>query len=138
MVTLRCSSAAYFAFIYACSCIKVQQGFIKLRYSKFIGYSNYMFQYIGLMVLYFILQLVHAQMNELLDSQRDLETRYQSILAKKIDMKHTTISTDKLTEMEREVLETGGDLKNSTHVFTRSVRQSPLTADNMTKIQEDR
>ncbi|WAR27277.1 DRC9-like protein [Mya arenaria] len=82
--------------------------------------------------------LVHSQMNELLDSQRDLETRYQSILSKKIDMKQSTRNTGKLTDMEREVMELGGDLKNSTHIFTRSVRQNPLTGDNMSKIQDDR
>lgn len=82
--------------------------------------------------------LVHTQMTELMDSQRDLETRYQSILAKKLDLKHTTANVNRLTEMEKEVLETGGDLKNSTHVFTRSVRQNPLTGDNTAKIQDDR
>lgn len=82
--------------------------------------------------------MVHSQMTELMDGQRDLESRYQSILAKKLDLKHSTTNAEKLTEMEKEVLETGADLKNSTHVFTRSVRQNPLTGDNMSKIQEDR
>ncbi|KAH3805977.1 dynein regulatory complex protein 9-like [Dreissena polymorpha] len=82
--------------------------------------------------------IVHSQMNELLSGQRDLETRYQSILAKKIDLKHSTQNTGKLTDMEKEVLEMGKDLKNSTHVFARSVRQNPLTGDNMVKIQDDR
>lgn len=82
--------------------------------------------------------MVHSQMTELMDSQRDLESRYQSILAKKLDIKHSTRNAEKLTEMEKEVLETGGDLKNSTHVFTRSVRQNPLTGDNTVKIQDDR
>jgi len=77
-------------------------------------------------------------MNELLESQQDLETRYQSVLAKKIDLKHGTRNTGKLTEMEQEVAQLGGDLKNSTHVFTRSVRQNPLSGDNMSKIQDDR
>jgi len=77
-------------------------------------------------------------MNDLLDTQKDLENRYQTILAKKVDLKGNTINTAKLSEMERDVLEAGGDLKNSTHIFTRSVRQNPLTSDNMVKIQDDR
>ena len=77
-------------------------------------------------------------MGQLVDGQKDLEHKYQSILAKKLDLKHKTKNIDRLTEVEREVLETGGDLKNSTHVFSRSVRQNPLTGDNMSKIQQDR
>jgi hypothetical protein len=37
----------------------------------------------------------------------------------------------KLTEVEKEVIESGHDLKNSTHVFGRSLRQNPLTGDNV-------
>jgi hypothetical protein len=44
----------------------------------------------------------------------------------------------KLTEVEKEVIESGHDLKNSTHVFGRSLRQNPLTGDNVSKIQSDR
>lgn len=84
------------------------------------------------------LSIVQSQMGSLVDGQKDLENKYQSILAKKLDLKHKTKNIEKLTEVEREVLETGGDLKNSTHVFSRSVRQNPLTGDNMTKIQQDR
>ena len=81
---------------------------------------------------------MQSQMGQLVDGQKDLEHKYQSILAKKLDLKHKTKNIDRLTEVEREVLETGGDLKNSTHVFSRSVRQNPLTGDNMSKIQQDR
>ena len=84
------------------------------------------------------LQLVHAQMNNLLDDQRGLESRYQTILAKKFDLRRNTRNLERLTAMEQEVVEAGADLKNSTHVFSRSVRQNPLTGDNMKKIQDDR
>ena len=33
---------------------------------------------------------------------------------------------------------TAKDLKNSTHVFSRSLKQSPLTPDNLEKVQSDR
>ena len=82
--------------------------------------------------------MVQSQMGMLVEEQKDLENRYQSILAKKMDLKHKTKNVDRLTAVEREVLETGGDLKNSTHVFSRSVRQNPLTGDNMHKVQQDR
>ena len=87
---------------------------------------------------FFLSQLVKSQMGLLVDGQKDLEHKYQSILAKKLDLKHKTKNVEKLTEVERDVLEAGGDLKNSSHVFSRSVRQNPLTGDNMAKIQQDR
>merc|ERR1712154_499532 len=67
-----------------------------------------------------------------------LETKYQSVLSRKMEMIGTTKNPDKLSAVEQEVLSTGGDLKNSTHVFGRTLRQNPLTSDNLVKIQEDR
>ena len=81
---------------------------------------------------------MNTELNQLVAGQRDLELRYQTILAKKMDLLHNTRNIEKLTEVEKEVIEAGADLKNSTHVFGRSLRQNPLTGDNMSKIQEDR
>ena len=73
-----------------------------------------------------------------MDRQVQLEKKYQSVLSKKMELIGTTKNPDKLLDVEKEVLSTGGDLKNSTHVFGRTLRQNPLTSDNLGKIQEDR
>ena len=82
--------------------------------------------------------MVQSELNQLVAGQKDLEQRYQTILAKRLQLRQNTKNEMKLTEIEREVVESGQDLKNSTHVFGRSLRQNPLTGDNITKIQADR
>ncbi|ESO88598.1 hypothetical protein LOTGIDRAFT_125731 [Lottia gigantea] len=83
-------------------------------------------------------EIVDNDVNQLADSQRQLESRYQSVLARKLDVKQFTQNPDKLAQIEKDVLHTGRDLKNSTHVFGRTLRQNPLTQDNIAKIQQDR
>ena len=82
--------------------------------------------------------MVQSELNQLVAGQKDLEQRYQTILAKRLEMRQNTKNEMKLTEIEKEVVESGHDLKNSTHVFGRSLRQNPLTGDNIAKIQADR
>ena len=45
---------------------------------------------------------------------------------------------DKRAAASKEVSAMGRDLKNSTHVLSRSLKQSPLTQDNLDKVQHDR
>lgn len=75
---------------------------------------------------------------QLVDCQNQLEKKYQSVLAKKIELLGTTKNPGKLLSVEKEVMDAGGDLKNSAYVFGRTLKQNPLTADNLMKIQEDR
>lgn len=82
--------------------------------------------------------MVQSELQQLVQGQKDLELKYQTILAKKLELRNTTKNVARLTEAEQEVLDAGSDLKNSTHVFGRSLRQNPLTGDNIQKIQDDR
>merc|ERR1719367_587551 len=84
------------------------------------------------------MEIVRGDLTQLVDKQMALETKYQSVLSKKMELVGSTKNPDRLKEAEQDVLSTGGDLKNSTHVFGRTLRQNPLTPDNMVKIQEDR
>ena len=45
---------------------------------------------------------------------------------------------ERRAEAQRETQALAGDLRNSTHTFARSLKQSPLTPDNLEKIQSDR
>ncbi|GFS27685.1 IQ domain-containing protein G [Elysia marginata] len=83
-------------------------------------------------------EVVRGELTQLVDRQVQLEKKYQSVLAKKVELIGTTKNPDKLLDVEKEVLSTGGELKNSTHIFGRTLRQNPLTSDNLLKIQEDR
>ncbi|KAM4771321.1 dynein regulatory complex protein 9-like isoform 3-T3 [Rhinophrynus dorsalis] len=46
--------------------------------------------------------------------------------------------SNKLLELNKQVQETSGKLKLRNEQFTRAVRQSPLTSDNLRKVQADR
>ena len=83
-------------------------------------------------------QMVKNEIDSLVDGQLRLEDKFQTALTSKADLRSRTKNSAKLRAAEHGVNEIGGDLKNSTHVFGRSLRQNPLTSDNMTKIQEDR
>ncbi|XP_005104711.1 dynein regulatory complex protein 9 [Aplysia californica] len=84
------------------------------------------------------MEIVRGDLAQLVDRQVQLESKYQSVLSKKMEMIGSTKNPEKLQDVEQELLSAGGDLKNSTHVFGRTLRQNPLTQDNLVKIQEDR
>uniref|UniRef100_A0A0B6ZYG2 Dynein regulatory complex protein 9 n=1 Tax=Arion vulgaris TaxID=1028688 RepID=A0A0B6ZYG2_9EUPU len=83
-------------------------------------------------------EVVRDDLSQIVDHQLELEKKYHSVLLKKLEMIGQTKNPDKLLAVEKDVLSTGGDLKNSTHVFGRSLHQSPLTSDNLIKTQKDR
>lgn len=82
--------------------------------------------------------MVKEEVSQLVAGQKDLENKYQSALVRKLELKHTTKNAGKLAEVEEDVLSTGRDLKNSLHTFGRTLRQNPVTGDNIAKIQDDR
>jgi len=84
------------------------------------------------------MEIVRNDLTALVDRQSALETKYQSVLARKVELLHSTKNPEKMAAVQDELQSTGGDLKNSTHVFGRTLRQNPLTSDNLVKIQEDR
>lgn len=86
----------------------------------------------------FKLQIVRDEITELVETQRDLEEKFENVLAEKEAIQKTTQKKNHLAEVEKTVGSFGGNLRNSTHVFARSLRQNPLTVDNITKIQTDR
>ena len=45
---------------------------------------------------------------------------------------------DKRSEAHQEAQNVAKDIRNSTHVFARTVKQNPLTSDNLQKVQMDR
>ncbi|XP_013389492.1 IQ domain-containing protein G-like [Lingula anatina] len=87
-------------------------------------------------------EFVQEEIGQLVEGQRQLESKYESLMSKKQDLRQGDVRTksnlQKMMDTDRDIQATGGDLKNSTHVFGRSLKQNPLTSDNITKIQEDR
>ena len=74
-----------------------------------------------------------------MSGQKELEDRFENALSKKNGLSGTGRSmADQKANAQREGAAAAADLKNSTHVFTRSLKQSPLTPDNLEKVQADR
>ncbi|XP_070173058.1 dynein regulatory complex protein 9-like [Littorina saxatilis] len=83
-------------------------------------------------------EIVRSEIDQLVDGQQQLENKFQSALETKAALNSKTKNSAKLRAASEGVNTIGGDLKNSTHVFGRSLRQNPLTTDNIQKIQDDR
>ena len=81
----------------------------------------------------YLIQIVGDEISALVDGQKQLESKFEQVLSKK-----TNAQGDMAAQLNQEVDTAVGDLRNSTHVFARGLKQSPLTPDNMYKVQEDR
>ena len=87
--------------------------------------------------------MVGDDIRSLVDSQRQLENKFGSVMDKKgaLDVSGaaaTKTGQERQGEVRKEAQQAGGQLRNSTHVFARSLKQSPLTPDNLEKVQADR
>ncbi len=83
--------------------------------------------------------VVDEDISQLVSGQQDLENKYEQVMSKKAEMRGEARSVvEKRADTRREAQNISGDLRNSTHVFARSLKQSPLTPDNVEKVQADR
>lgn len=84
-------------------------------------------------------EIVGDEITQLVDGQKNLESRYEQVIDRKQQLQGNTKSVqDRKAEVKKEGQAVGGDLRNSVHVFARSLKQSPLTPDNLEKVQADR
>ena len=83
--------------------------------------------------------MVGDDIGQLVDTQRSLETKFENVMDKKAGIKGSSrAAKEMLADTAREAGNIGADLKNSTHLFARGLKQSPLTPDNLEKTQADR
>ena len=86
-----------------------------------------------------LLQLVNNEIGNLVSNQHDLENKYENVLSKKEGLQGPgTSMADQRLQADKEAKSTLGDLRQSTNMFARGLKQSPLTADNLEKVQADR
>ena len=87
-----------------------------------------------------IFQIVQDEILQLVDSQRALESQFQKVSQKQgeISGMSSVGKKDKQANAQRQAAAAAAELRNSTHVFARSLQQNPLTADNLQKVQSDR
>lgn len=84
-------------------------------------------------------EIVGDDIARLVGGQRKLEDRFENVLAQKNDLQgQGRVIAEQRASLQKEGVAAAADLKNSTHVFARSLKQSPLTPDNLEKVQADR
>ncbi|EDO39999.1 predicted protein [Nematostella vectensis] len=84
-------------------------------------------------------QIVDDELGQILQDQRDLESRYESLLSQREDIKmRFTNNSSKVMESDAMVTSTARTLRDGAQALNRSFKQNPLTSDNLAKIQSDR
>lgn len=85
-----------------------------------------------------ISQMVTDEISRLVDGQKTLENKYASALNRKHGLRMSKGPMKDMLEADRGIQSAGYALKASTAMFARGMKQSPLTEDNLQKIQNDR
>ncbi|XP_043926637.1 dynein regulatory complex protein 9 isoform X3 [Protopterus annectens] len=83
--------------------------------------------------------IVGNEVNSVLQTQKKLELRYEELMSARSEIKGTKWNgSEKIAELRQQIHETAGDLKRSNHVFSGTMKQSPLSPENLKKVQADR
>ncbi|XP_033117874.1 dynein regulatory complex protein 9-like [Anneissia japonica] len=84
-------------------------------------------------------EIVGDEIGDILESQRNLETRYEQLILKRAELREGG-KKDQLRAQEnnQEIGDVIGGLRLKTNHFSKALKQSPLTSDNLAKTQKDR
>ncbi|XP_051874850.1 dynein regulatory complex protein 9 isoform X2 [Pristis pectinata] len=75
----------------------------------------------------------------ILKGQKQVESKYQDLMTSRSEDKEAgRLSTAQLTELGEQIQEVAADLKRSSQLFNMSLKQNPLSAGNLAKVQTDR
>ncbi|KXJ11117.1 dynein regulatory complex protein 9 [Exaiptasia diaphana] len=82
-------------------------------------------------------QIVDDELGEILQGQKDIEMRYESLLNQREEMKGQQ-NLSKVLDSDARVKSAAHSLRDGKQALNASFKQNPLTSDNLMKIQEDR
>ncbi|KAM4693292.1 dynein regulatory complex protein 9 [Discoglossus pictus] len=84
-------------------------------------------------------EMVGNEIGKILKTQRQLEGKLEELMGTRTEVQlGSPPLTSKLLDLKKQVQDTSGMLKMSNNQFTHAVKQSPLTSDNLRKVQADR
>lgn len=81
-------------------------------------------------------QIINAEIAEIVDTQRELEEKFERALARKIELKPTTKM--KVLGIDKDLKEALSELRQNIHAFGVALKQSPVAHEQMQKTQADR
>ncbi|XP_071949916.1 dynein regulatory complex protein 9-like [Antedon mediterranea] len=83
--------------------------------------------------------IVGDEIGDILESQRNLETRYEQLILKRAELREGGRKEQlKVQENNQEIGDVIGGLRLKTNHFSKALKQNPLTPDNLAKVQKDR
>ncbi|XP_007899856.1 dynein regulatory complex protein 9 [Callorhinchus milii] len=83
--------------------------------------------------------IVGSEIDQIVFSQKSLEYKYEEImLSKNIERMSGMLNAARLVELGDQLQETSRDIKRSNWLFSNSFQNSPVTPDNLIKVQADR
>ncbi|XP_022088174.1 IQ domain-containing protein G-like [Acanthaster planci] len=85
-------------------------------------------------------EMVGDEIGKIIDSQKQLESKYEGLIAKRAELRAGGRKGDAnhLKATEEEISSVVGGIRHATQTFSKSLKQSPLTSDNLAKMQVDR
>ncbi|XP_072897379.1 dynein regulatory complex protein 9 isoform X1 [Hemitrygon akajei] len=82
---------------------------------------------------------IRNEIDLILKGQKQAESKRQDLLTlRSQDKEAGRLPTDQLMGLREQIQETAADLKRSSQLLNTSLKQSPLSADNLAKVQTDR
>ncbi|XP_078524193.1 dynein regulatory complex protein 9 [Lissotriton helveticus] len=83
--------------------------------------------------------IVENEISKILKTQKLLECKYEQLMSSRAEFRQTVRPESKtLADLSEQVQEVGGELKMTNNLFIKNMKQSPLTSDNLKKVQADR
>lgn len=86
----------------------------------------------------FFVQIVGEEIGKIVDNQKNLENQYEELVAKRSSLKGSKKDSAQLRNNEENIGNVVGGIRHAAQSFGKTLKQSPLTSDNVIKLQEDR
>jgi len=85
-------------------------------------------------------EMVGDEIGKIIDSQKQLESKYEGLISKRTELRAGGRKGDanRLKATDDEISSVVGGIRHATQTFAKSLKQSPLTSDNLAKMQSDR
>lgn len=85
-------------------------------------------------------EMVGDEIGKIIDNQKQLENKYEGLMSKRAELRAGGRKGDasRLKATDEEIGSVVGGIRHATQTFTKSLKQSPPTPDNLAKMQTDR
>ncbi|GCC40982.1 hypothetical protein chiPu_0024723, partial [Chiloscyllium punctatum] len=83
--------------------------------------------------------IVGNEIDMILKGQKQAESKLQELISSRSDEEESgRVSRERQADIGQQIQKAASDLKRSTQLLNTSLKQSPLSPDNLTKVQADR